>query len=312
MQERPEWGALNFKGADGTMARLRQLVGLILDLPLDLAPDHIIQNSDSYLGTVANVLERIDQFDSEQSTGADRDALIAELTDSTQNTLNEIGAWIAVAGMLSGKLQEWTTQAKQTRDGLQEALSGARDYVADKRSEIEAAVDAARAASAKAGAAAFTQDFLTEADTRRTQGKKWLRASIGSAVSALLMAAWFIFGWGIEEADSAWQTAVNIGGRVMGFSVLLYAAVWCGRLVLANLHQESVNRHRANSIKTLQAFREAATDSDVKDAVVLEAARATFENVPPGFVSKGTKPSLGAIRVMETLRRTTASRTESR
>ncbi|MDE0435517.1 MAG: hypothetical protein OXH92_16040 [Bryobacterales bacterium] len=41
MEERTEWGVLNFKAANTTMTRLQQLVGLTLDLPLDLAPDHV-------------------------------------------------------------------------------------------------------------------------------------------------------------------------------------------------------------------------------------------------------------------------------
>ena len=68
---------------------------------------------------------------------------------------------------------------------------------------------------------------------------------------ALGLAGSIVFGWGIDPARNGWQAIVDIGGRVMGFSVLLYATVWCSRIVFANLHQESVNMHRANSIKTL-------------------------------------------------------------
>ena len=62
--------------------------------------------------------------------------------------------------------------------------------------------------------------------------------------------------------------------------------------------------HHANGIKTVQAFREAAADSTVKDAVVLAAARANFENVPPGFVAKASAEKGSVpVRILETVRR---------
>ena len=301
---RPDWGSINFEAGEATMDRLRQLATLIVELPFDLAPDGIVQNSVNYLNNAAQILHDIDQFDSEQSTGADRDRLVNALNDQTQSALQAIGSWLAVAGVLSGKLQAWTSEAKQTRDNLQRVLDQATGYATEQRAAIDAAVDAARAASAEAGAAAFTEDFRKEADARKSRGRQWLWAAATSAILALGLAGSIVFGWGIDPAQNGWQAIVDIGGRIMGFSVLLYATVWCSRIVLANLHQESVNMHRANSIKTLQAFREAVADSTVKDAVVLEAARATFENVPPGFVAKASADQgSGPVRILETIRR---------
>ena len=301
---RPEWGSINFEVGEATMDSLRQLATLIVELPFDLAPDDVVQNTSSYLDSAAGTLSDIDGFDSVQHTGADRDNLVNTLNAHAQSALQTIGSWLAVAGVLSGKLQAWTSEAKQTRDNLQQVLDQATDYATEQRAAIDAAVDAARAASAEAGAAAFTEDFRKEAGARKSRGIRWLGAAAVSAVLALGLAGSIVFGWGIDPTQNGWQAIVDIGGRVMGFSVLLYATVWCSRIVLANLHQESVNMHRANSIKTLQAFREAVADSTVKDAVVLEAARATFENVPPGFVAKASaEQGFGPVRILESIRR---------
>ena len=301
---RSEWGSINFKAGEATMDSLRQLATLIVELPFDLAPDGVVQNAFAHLNTAAETLSSIDEFDTVQRTGADRDQLVNALNDQAQASLEAIGSWLAVAGVLSGKLQAWTSEAKQTRDNLQQVLKQATDYTSTQREAIDAAVDAARAASAEAGAAAFTEDFRKEADARMDRGRRWLWAAGAAATLALGLAGSIVFGWGIDPAQNGWQAIVDIGGRVMGFSVLLYATIWCSRIVLANLHQESVNMHRANSIKTLQAFREAVADPAVKDAVVMEAARATFENVPPGFVSKASaEQGSGPVRILETVRR---------
>lgn len=305
MIERADWGVLNFKAAETTMERVRQLVTLVMELPHDLTPDGPLTKASQSLANTLSVMQQIDEFDAENSTGANRDQLVQQLTQYNQETLSNIGTWLSIAGMLSGRLQAWTTEAKQARDSLEGVLSDARTYVAGQRGEIDRAVEAARAASAEAGAAAFTEDYREEAAARRNQGRIWIGGAAAFALLALGMAAWVIFGWMIETPENGLQVALSIGGRVMAFSVLLYATVWCARVALANLHQESVNSHRANSIMTLQAFREAVGDPDVKDAVVLEAARATFENVPPGFVSKGADQGPGPLRILETVRNAT-------
>ena len=159
MVHRPECGSINFESGQPTMDSLRQLATLIVELPFDLAPDGIVQNAVTHLIGAEERLGDINGFDSVQLTGADRDQLVNELNDHTQSALQAIGNWLAVAAVLSGKLQAWTREARQTRDNLQRVLDETRDYASTRREVINAAVDAARAASAEAGAAAFTEDF---------------------------------------------------------------------------------------------------------------------------------------------------------
>lgn len=64
------------------------------------------------------------------------------------------------------------------------------------------------------------------------------------------------------------------------------------------MHQSTINRHRALSIKTLQAFSAAVEDTSTKDAVVLEATRAVFGNVPTGYIDSKSSPD-SDIKVFE-------------
>ena len=90
---------------------------------------------------------------------------------------------------------------------------------------------------------------------------------------------------------------------MVAISVLFYAAIWSGRIVLANMHLASVNKHRAVSLQTLQAFHHAAEDPAAKDAVVLEAARAVYENVPSGYIGRQqTAEHGGHGRTLEIIR----------
>ena len=123
---------------------------------------------------------------------------------------------------------------------------------------------------------------------------------VGAALSAALIFDWF--GSAPSNAWEAVKAIYGIGGRVIAVSVLFYAAIWCGRVVLANMHLASVNRHRAISLQTLQAFHKAADDPAAKDAVVLEAARAVYENVPSGHIARQAGGAGGPGRTIEVIR----------
>ena len=111
-----------------------------------------------------------------------------------------------------------------------------------------------------------------------------------------------MFGLLGEAPANTWEALYRLGGRLIAISVLFYAAVWSGRIVLANMHLASVNKHRAVSLQTLQAFHQATEDAAAKDAVVLEAARAVYENVPSGYISRQSSEHSASARVVEIIK----------
>lgn len=114
-----------------------------------------------------------------------------------------------------------------------------------------------------------------------------------------------------DPPTNTWDAVYRLGGRIVAIGVLFYAAVWSGRIVLANMHQASVNKHRAVSLQTLQAFHQAAEDPAAKDAVVLEAARAVYENVPSGYVARQSSGQSGSARTLEIIKNANRSAKEN-
>lgn len=84
-------------------------------------------------------------------------------------------------------------------------------------------------------------------------------------------------------------------------AVLLTGTIWCGRNYRALKHLATINNHRAISIRTLQAFSSAAAQTQTKDAVLMEATRAVFGNVPTGFIGQQTS-SDSDLKVIEVAR----------
>ena len=216
--------------------------------------------------------------------------------------MSEMGIWLPLLALRAGEIENWVSKMQnmsaEVTTILQDTTSRAKDGLID----IESSAQAARAAAGEAGAAEFTYEFREEAKSLENRGCRWLWPTGIFATLALVLSVLLMFGSLGETPESTWEAIYRLGGRVIAISVLFYAAIWSGRIVLANMHLASVNKHRAVSLQTLQAFHQAADDPTAKDAVVLEAARAVYENVPSGYIARQAAEYSGHGRTLEIIK----------
>ena len=178
----------------------------------------------------------------------------------------------------------------------QTLIEGTKTTIKARQAEIEGIITQAREASAAAGAAVFTQDFKNEAVSLDAQAQRWLYSAAAGAVITLCFAVAI---WLVPMAGDDLPSIVQrFGGKLAALAVLFTATLWCGRTYKALKHLATVNRHRAMSLQTFQAFSHAASDDATKDAVLMEATRAIFGSTPTGFLeSKGS--SEGDLKIIE-------------
>lgn len=252
-----------------------------------------------YLTQTANDLDPIGHFDIAKDNA--RQEFRQQLSNVERNlheVLDEIGIWACQhaarrandepTGKMSDLLREAEQKLEQIRNHEREAKDHAR--------EGKAATESIKSAAVAAGAAVFTDSFKKSAQTARQASQKWLLAGAVFAAVTMAVAGTVAVGWpggGQDNGTDAWTLLQPLAGRLFLLTVLTYVTVWCGRRSLAERHNSRVNDHRANSIQTIQAFRESANAEPTKDAVVLEAARAIFENVDTGDL--GTSPERPSI-----------------
>ena len=106
-----------------------------------------------------------------------------------------------------------------------------------------------------------------------------------------------------EAGLDAGQLLQKSASRLVVLAVLFTTTLWCGRVYKALLHQAAVNRHRALSLQTFQAFSSAATDDATKDAVLMEATRAVFGRMPTGFLDATDSAGPQGVQVVEIAKR---------
>ena len=304
--ERSEWGEVNFKTIKSDIETVLWFVKEIKKLPTHILPQDVIQNSTEHLTQVKNIFDRIDRGIPQGNSSSWGDGLANEFSMRVRNIMSGIGIWMPLLSLHdAGEIKDWTSRVENIGDRtthLLEELEKTKSHVEKQRDEIDQIIRAARAASAEAGAAEFTHEFSNEAKAREKRSKYWLIPTALFSALALSLSILAMFELLGDTPTDFWEAVYGLGGRVIAISVLFYAAVWSGRIALANMNLASVNKHRAVSLQTLQAFHKSAEDPAAKDAIVLEAARAVYENVPSGYIGRqATGPGAGA-RTLEVIR----------
>ena len=258
--KRPAWGEITFESARHDIETSIWLVKEVKRLSLLMVPDPVAQTTNQHLNEIFNYLNQIDQFQiSKGNPGPERDNITQGLKRSIEDAIASIGIWLPLMALRAGEIENWAANAKDTNENVKKILQETKNLAAAGKEEIDESIQAARAAAGKAGAAEFTDAFRDAAEANEKQSEKWLRPTVVSATLALGLSIWLltgveIFGVKIEVPEKSWEAVYQLSGRVIAIAVLFYTAVWSGRVVLANMHQASVNKHRAVSLQTLQGF----------------------------------------------------------
>ena len=296
---RPEWGAITFEVATQDIDVARSIAGDLSTMPLSHLADQAAQEIAAQIPAVSSYLQQIDEFRLEGNATANRDNIASNLKSSVEALLTSANSWIAYLAYKRGDIEE---RVKQTETALAEAkakLDEAESYAVEKREEVDKIVTLAREASASAGVATFTHEFDDEARRLAAGSKKWLGAVISLTIltSAAALASFF---WpSLPDNANSWLTLRHVVAKVSVIAILFTGTIWCGRIYRALTHQRSINRHRALSLKTFQAFVQATDDPATRDAVLMAATKSIFGNVPTGFVDERGATQDTSVNVLE-------------
>ena len=265
-------------------------------LPVHMLPNETISSATGDLNSIKIYFDQLTPSGPRKAMPAEMDTAFSRDVDSAMSTL---GTWLPLLALRSGNIENLADRTKKLNAEVAAVLEDAQRQAKAELQEIENIKQAAREAAGEAGAAEFTREFRDEA---REAGKRawcWLGVTAVLVIAALTMPVLIIFGQFGTPPTDAWEAAYMTGWRVIAIAVVFYAATWAGRIALANMNLASVNKHRGISLQTLQAFHRFADDPAAKDAVVLEAARAVYENVPTGYIARQASQQGGAGRVLE-------------
>lgn len=283
LESRSEWGSITFEKASADFERVFEILAHLSVLPLEYLTDSAVSQIQSECSQVAELFGRVNAFNIEQQTPTQtRDAMVNEIHGRADQLYTVASPWIPFLAYQKGDVAKNIESLTTSVGQAQTLIDGAKETIKSRQSEIETIITQAREASAAAGAAVFTQDFKNEAKTLEEQATGWLKltAGLGLATLAFAITVWLF----PVNGDDAAAIIQRFGGKLAALVALFTATLWCGRTFKALKHLSTVNRHRALSLQTFQAFSHAASDDATKDAVLMEATRAIFGGVPTGFL----------------------------
>ena len=293
---REKWGEITLEGARHDLKRIFTVTSYLQVLPLEFLTDTVIQQTHTAATQIIKLFEQIDAF----SIGAGNptqicDGHVQNVKVRADAMYNAAAQWIPFLAYQKGDIDKNINQLTDSVSQAQGLISSAKTDIETKKGEIDGIITQAREASAAAGAAVFTKDFADEAKRLSDSGATWLKVTGGLAVLAAGVAVGSVFI--PTEGLAAGQLSALIVTKFAIIGLLITSTLWCGRIYKALMHQSTVNRHRSLSIQTLQAFSSAASDSQAKDAVLLEATRAVFGNTASGYVDSKTNNQDATVKV---------------
>ena len=281
------WGTITFEKSRPQLELAFSLCNDLLRFPVNILPENRINTIINCAKDLQAVIAAIKKFDIEEGYPRQhRNQISSHIASVTEKFFAEVLQWTVYLAYLHGN---WEADANKLSDSVKRSekkLEELKDYCEKRKSEVEKIVTTARESSAEVGVAHFTQDFQTEAESLQASSYKWLVATSGLAI-ATLAAAYYLFDAPSTNETMDWAYVIHqTTTRLILLGTLITATIWCGKMYRALKHQVTTNKHRANALKTFQAFVQATDDVSVKDAVLLETTRAIFDLRPSGYLDR--------------------------
>jgi hypothetical protein len=194
-------------------------------------------------------------------------------------------------------LSHYQAELKKALEEAQQTASASRvtaETAQGLLSQMEQTAENARKAAQVTGISAQSQHFQILA-------KEYADSASHSLLSAIIIGVFLlIMGWTLftqaGAAGNSTDLIQKIIGRVLVVSVGLTAFVVALRNHGAAKHNYTVNRHKATTLQTFEVFINGSASPDVKEAILLQAAKSSFEPQSTGFLrTEGEGPQISQI-----------------
>ncbi|MCA9136904.1 MAG: hypothetical protein KDB00_09095 [Planctomycetales bacterium] len=151
----------------------------------------------------------------------------------------------------------------------------------DVQDQADRALAAIKSQAAEAGVSQNAHIFENAAKAESGVAIAWLISTSVAAIVTLGITIYFASR--PAQSDSMPSAVQVIFSRVLVVSVSFFVLVLCSKNYRASKHNQTLNQHRANALKTFKAFVEGSEEQTVRDAVLLHAAQAAFSPRSTGF-----------------------------
>lgn len=307
---REEWGSkLTFHNYQEDFERLFGLVRIFAELPYELLPDAQLNQIIESVKNASVHLSKIDAFDSSTANNPQQtiNTLGTQVKAHADAVTVQMAQWISYLAYQKGDVSANIASLESAIDQGEQLVGDAKGRIEKEEGEIKRIVQQAQDFAGDKGVTIFTQQFDTEAGENKTEAKNWLKATTGVFLLTTITLIIFMYQLAGISNWYEWLSRAALVG------VLITAGAWCGKNYRILRHQEAVNRHKANGLKSFLLFRDAAdNDEATRNAVLMETTRSIFAAPDSGFVPQGNNAQASEIRVLDGTRAAVAAATATK
>ena len=319
---REEWGSLNFDEIEEEVRGILDLCEDLETMDLKLVESGNLRTAKSTIESIVRTLTQMYEFTLDIGGKDTVDKICNRFLNETQQIRSNCISWMGYLayrrGDIQGKVKEVESAIKQLEEERKkeyerwerertEEMDKIRMYGYARDLELERMFAAARQVAADTGVGGFTEEFQQEAERAERESRWWLVAAIiGSLITVgiLITSKWWS-SYMIDSNATLWEA---IGIKVGVVVLMIYASSWCARMYKAVRHQSTTNRHRALSLKTFNAFSQAASSEETREAILLAAGKCIFEGRNTGLTEERGNMPISTTQIIETARKTVDSR----
>ncbi len=233
---------------------------------------------------IAELMQEVRQFTLNQNTPGDVcKNIITKVSNSYDNIMNPFMLPLSFTATQATDYAKIEREAKGYHLTMKTEAEELSKFLKSVRSEAENALSAVKAQAAEAGVSANAQIFIEDANKHNDSAVKWLKATIIMAIVTLLTAISTLVVAFLYVPPDLTSVIQYIVAKLLVLSTLSYGVFWSARNYKAQMHNQTLNKHRANALMTFRAFVEGTSDERVKDAILLQASQAAFTLRSTGF-----------------------------
>ncbi|MDE0132300.1 MAG: hypothetical protein OXM62_03165 [bacterium] len=288
---RPGLGDLNFESAIPLLEMLISMFRVVHGSDLKALPQAAAQAFNDKAGQLLVWLQEVERFrlDRTDSLRHHRN-LITQLDQMVSSDISSVGGYISYLVNDQTAFQERMAELQSNRDETERIVG-----------EAQAALGAVRGIAGEAGVEKHSSIFGEQATTDSAAAGRWL---VWAGVLGGVSLAWILGAlWILPPSTETLAKVIGeLGGRFAILTLLLFALGFALRQYASSKHNQTVNLHRQNALRTFKTFVSAADDPEIRDAVLLEAARSIFVPQSSGFL-RGRQETESPSMLVEVIRR---------
>lgn len=278
----PAFGSINFEKVLPELQNFRRLLAALSSSDLALVPQPKRNDIVSSIKVLADLIQQMNNFNLESANPTElRNTIQSGIIKNYNALFDKVAPYVpALFVGLDAVFESARRTIASTNEQQAQALADQRKVL----EESHQALAAIKKITADAGVTQEAKHFSTAATEYATASNRWAAATVLVASLGVIWGLALIWVIPINPDAKPAEIVQQALAKIIVFTALYYALIFCARNYSANRHNYVVNKHKENSLGTFEAFvRAANSDNSIKNAVLLQATTSIFTAPPSGY-----------------------------